>query len=805
MLKNNTSSPELDQFRPVPFYFLDTTAPEAYTSLAIQKAMQRVKALGYGGIVLFNKPPLGFDAQGYLSKQWFDLTKRFILACIKLNLQLWINDGFNYPPGDAAGRIEAADPTLKQLRLKPNKEGRLEVLEVPWGFPAFEEPKSHEYFHRFVYEEYYRHFAQYFGNGITGFFSDADNRRFNAQNARECKEQYYPWSSNFSSLFASRHGYRIETRLKELFADEPSKVKEDYWQLCGELYQAWFAANHTWCQAHNVLYSFHSSDTGPLNYERCRRSSAFTEGEPLMLLSHSDYPGTDHEILILDGGTHYDNRMYTPKVTLGGGTEYLTPPRMNDTSLDIRAKYAGSAAVLGGKQRCLCEMFAATNWGVTYNDLQRIAAWQIIQGVNFIVPHAVHHCFNGKIKFFAPPEYTHTTMQYGLRQFNDTLARWCQAASAGEYVAEYAVIDPTRKVWNNADSQPFFDFCDKLNRRAEGYIIVPEGYDGPISNVVDTLKKPSSKLPKPCVTFSGGELAYMRRSLNGEEYLLVANIWQPKALSGNLLYNGKTYEIELEPGEIAIFGGPFEAYRNATKRKTTHTFNGRYDVAWKDKNIIPFEKQIDFAAPAGMEISLLVPAGHKGKVSFNKKQCHPAFMLDIFGDKYQGYALKTLKSNSISLENAAEFTTPALLQGNFDVALETQNDYCRKAHTEYLLEIYEPEAVHYTLSPRCTQLSLDCGWEKQGQVFYSGEALVDLGEIAISKNSCLELPGFKNTAELLVDDTPTECRTLAPYRFNLPTGKHNLKLRIWNTMANRLERYAAPSGLTSQPVIVVCD
>ena len=113
--------------------------------------------------------------------------------------------------------------------------------------------------------------------------------------------------------------------------------------------------------------------------------------------------------------------------------------------------------------------------------------------------------------------------------------------------------------------------------------------------------------------------------------------------------------------------------------------------------------------------------------------------------------------------------------------------------------------INYCYKPRRKRLSLDCGWERQGQVFYSGEALVSLGEMAISENSCLELPGFKNTAELLVDDTPMERRALAPYRFKLPTGKHNLKIRLWNTMANRLERYAAPSGISTPPVVVACD
>ena len=137
----------------------------------------------------------------------------------------------------------------------------------------------------------------------------------------------------------------------------------------------------------------------------------------------------------------------------------------------------------------MCEMFAATNWSASFNDLQRIGAWQIMQGVNLIVPHAVHHRFQGIIKFFAPPEFTHSTLRHGLKQFNDRLARWCQAAATGKYLADYALIDPTEKVWRGKDPKPFFQFCNELNRRADGYVVVPETYNGSIPNVIDPLEK----------------------------------------------------------------------------------------------------------------------------------------------------------------------------------------------------------------------------------------------------------------------------------------------------------------------------
>ena len=791
---------EIDRFRPIPFYFLDTADPADYTPEAVCRSMQRMKDLGYGGIVLFNKPPLGFDAKGYLSDFWFTITERFIQAARQLKLQLWINDGFDYPPGDAAGRIEAADPTLRQQRLKPNPEGRLEIVDVPWGFPAFEEPESGDYFRQFVYEEYYKRLSVYFGDGITGFFSDADNRRFNAHNMRELSEQYYPWGRHLAERFAAEFGYRIETKLKELFAGD-EQVQHDYWLVCGELYQQWFAGNHAWCKAHHVLYTFHSSDTGPLTYRSCRRSSAFTEGDPLVLLSHSDRPGTDHEIMVLDGGTHYDKRYYVPKVTLGGGTEFLEHPLLNNTAHDIRAKYAGSAAVLDRKERVMCEMFAATNWGATFNDLQRIAAWQIIQGVNFIVPHAVHHRFRGIIKHFAPPEFTHTTLQHALRQFNDRLAYWCQAASAGEYCADFAVTDPTRKVWRGKDSEPFFQFCDRLNRRADGYVIVPENYSGSIPKAVDPLRE-IPELPKPQVTFTGGELAYMRRKLNGAEYLLAANIWNPETVSGTLTFQGQPHEIELEPGEIAIVGGPFASYRMPEKRRVSLTFSGEYEVSWAEPNVIPFDRKLSFSAPSGMKLSPMIPAGHPGKVSFNGEQLSSAEQVRIYDDDYCRFDIEASDNNIVELEKAAAFTTPALLQGEFDVALKSAGDYDRLVYTQYSLAIYEPKEARFTLSPCRTRLSLSIGWEKQGRIFYSGEAVIRLGKADIPAGSVLELPGFRDIAELLVDGRPSGRLGLAPYRFALPEGQHDLALRLWNTMANRMERYAAPSGLTRQPVIV---
>ena len=793
---------QLDSYRPIPFYFLNTVEPEDYTNEAVFEAMRKMKDDGFGGIVLFNKPPVGFDAERYLSDEWFEITERFICACRELGLELWINDGFNYPPGDAAGRIEAADPTLKQLRLIPNDEGRLDIAEVAWGFPAFEEAKSSELFHKFVYDEYYKRFAKYFGNGITGFFSDADNRRVNAKSLKECSERYYPWSKNFAAQFKEKFGYAVEDNLKALFDGTDKKVMHDYWLLAGELYQQWFANNHKWCQEHGVKYTFHSSDSGPMNYEHCHRSSAFTEGDPLTLLSHSDAPGTDHEIFVLDSGTHYDKRYYTQKVTFAGDDEFLYHPHRDESLWDVRAKFAQSAAVLNNKKRVMCEMFAATNHHMTFNDLNRIAAWQIIQGINFIVPHAVHHRFRDIIKFFAPPVFNWTTLEEGVKEFNDNLAYNCMAAAEGEYIAEYAVIDPTREVWQDLSSTPFFHICDKLNRRAEGYIIVPRNYSGPIKNIIDPLKG-IPEFPAPSVTFTGGDLAYMRRRLNGAEYLMAANIWNPETVAGTLKYNGKSYNVELNAGEIAIFGGPFERYRTPAKYEVKKVFNDRYPVLWEHENMIPFDKDIDFVCEKDMTLTLFAPAENEGKVFFNGKELADGNDSSIFYDKYKKYTISANSGeNRIEFENPCRFVQCAYLAGEFDVEVETSKDYANVAHRQYLLAMYNTSRKKFTLSPRRDTLSFDCGWEKQGHIFYSGRAELLLGEMKIEFDDMLYLPEFKGIAELFIDGTSVERKAIAPYVFKLPYGKHIVSLRVWNTMGNQLERFSVPSGITAPAQIV---
>jgi hypothetical protein len=99
-------------------------------------------------------------------------------------------------------------------------------------------------------------------------------------------------------------------------------------------------------------------------------------------------------------------------------------------------------------------------------------------------------------------------------------------------------------------------------------------------------------------------------------------------------------------------------------------------------------------------------------------------------------------------------------------------------------------------------LSTAAGWEQQGQPLYSGMAEMDLGTVSAAAGDKLFLPGFAGCAELLINGKSAGRQALAPYCFELPAGELSLQLRLWNSMANQLERFATPSGLTAPPEIV---
>jgi hypothetical protein len=847
-----------DDYRPIPFYFLTTTEDTALSREAIREAVGKLEAAGYGGCVVFNKPPTGFTPEEYLGEKWFRTTRYFIEEALKKHLAIWVNDDFTPPPGEAGGRIEKIAPHLKPQRLALEDDGSIAVKDVAWGFPAFEEPESSKLFIELIYEEYKKHLGEFFGRGIVGFFSDADNRRMpHAMLA----ENYFPWSGNFSSAFEKAYGYRVEPHLREILEWKGSQAAVDYWRLTGRLYQQWFANNHEWCRRNNLKYTFHTSDTGPRSLDETLRSSIFTEGDAFELHAHADLPGTDHELRGLNSGTSVfpDTLWILEHACWGQVNEKCRAWTFSNPAGDVRAKLASSATFLNSCERTMCEAFAATNWGCETDDLRRILVWQVMQGINFFVPHAVHHRVFGSTKYFAPPEL----MRYGVlaksvKPFNDHLTDLCAIASRGQRIAPVALLDPTEEVWRTGRAIPrYFELCVELNRHPCGYVVAPlraviqndkhfrvainpgiplsdevrkqiaaAGVVLLESNETDRL---GSLVPLELSFQGNGRPHFMRRRVEGGEMFLIANIEDEQEIIETVNYAGKEYTMALVQGEVAVFAPDGCTYRRPMSIRAKLPLCEMARVTWDSPNLITLFRWEDAAGVAKstteskggelffrwrnseevLSLQLLIPANAAATFAFDGVTLTDGKKRMVFDEAYLAYDFPAsgasgehviaMKSDGIPWES------PCYLEGDFDCQIEASGEMV-PCFGYYNFKLDMPKFAKVTLGKRRATLRTNRSWARQGQMFYSGSAVYHF-ELTIPsdfKHPVLRLSRVHCRAELTVNGKDLGCRIFPPYDFDLQgfSGQCVAELRVQNTLGNQLDGYGAPSGLAAVPELI---
>ena len=618
----------MDSHRPIPFYIIDTQDLEQFTYEKFYADLSDMKQKGYGGIVLFNGATDGFEKFGpYFSEAWFFMVDNCLKAAHELELRVWIMDDYNAPPGDIGGRMQKLAPHLKQKRIVLKENDEIEVQEVDWGFPAYEPFESAEIFRRVVYEEYKARYSHYFGNTIVGMFSDADSRRVNSNVLFGKKEMldYFPWVDDFGETFEKKYGYDITPYLPSILRRETSEQARDYWEHCGERYYGWMGSAYEWCKQNGLEYTYHTSDSAPFRLETTYFNSAFAEGKAIDAARYCDWPGTDHERLQLNGAIFLRPDLYKDYYVIWGGDDKnRRVENYYDVFADLRAKQAQSSGYLYGKKGVMCEMFAMTGFSATYKEFHNIAAWQMMQGVTFIVLNYYRYRMHNTAKYLASPTFGRTSYtDFDMRAFNDLLAEEAALCETGSLRVDVALLDPTDYVWRgDGDSVIECELAKKMNHLPNGYIIsdiknlslrakdlkAVVNPDLPLSDEerqiiadlglrlyeaheVDQIEK---DFPTG-ISWSGeGELMFMRRDLgDGKEMLIVGNIETDDTLRGTLTFAGKSYDIELCSGEMAFFGGGYDKYRTIPKDEVKITLPETAPVRFAHANVVPLMRWED--------------------------------------------------------------------------------------------------------------------------------------------------------------------------------------------------------------------
>lgn len=842
--------------KPIPFYFLTTSDEKELTYEKAYESLKTLKERGFGGAVLFNKPPHGFNAEEYLSEKWFWAIENFVKAGIELDLEMWINDGFDYPPGAAAGKVQAADPTLVMYKLA-RVDGVPTPVAVDWGFPAFENPKSSKLFLEIVYEAYKKHLGQYFGNGIRGFFSDADNRRVNAnvfQDPNSKQKNYFPWSEDFRDTFKAKFGYDIWDYIDEVLDRTDSDHAVDYWQHCGDLYTQWFRGNYEWCKANGLEYTFHTSDTSPFSYEVMPRCSAFTEGRFSDVEINCDYCGTDQELLEVNGGKHYTKELlYVPKVSWGNTAGCRRSPEYYNLWGDVRTKQAQSTAFINDKPGTMCEMFAATNYGATYEELREVAAFQIMQGVSFIVPHAYQYRVHSQTKYFAPPDFSDKGHLPYCKDFNVTLVNYLTYATNGALDAPVAVLDITDDLWRHrGNSNLFMDVCEQLNRTPFGYIIADrkgiekkrdafsliintgvEQFDSiagiPVANITDVSQLNAAlQVLTPVITYEGeGTPHFMVRHTEQGVCALIANIENADEITGTVHFGGETYPISLFSGEVAFFSEQESIFRSPVHVRNAIKLPVECPVTWERENLLPIAGWLNddrdtvlqtedadvmhFEFFVDEEIGSLqfyVPANAKSVITgIAGVDLDSVRTTTYFDDRYDCYTVtpkiglnKITVIKNASIHNSDRF----FLSGDFDLQIDTEEPMYKHFCSTYNLSVFVPKTISVHMKRRSATLRTDLSAALQGHPFYLGGVTYHM-ESALPQhagNYRIHIPNAFNGVSVKVNDAPAQNLLFRPYALLCPKSEHlKLELTTYATYGNFMEMYPREFGLTDGVLI----
>ena len=222
----------------------------------------------------------------YLSEEWFDTVGYFIHAARSLDMYLWLYDDFNWPSGDAGGRVTAKPEfRLKALCVEGENAGQIVCKSRHnaglFGEKYFPDLLSHEaveYFIRCTHEEYYKRFGEHFGTVIRGIFTDEPSIGYC------CGDGCIPYYEGIEDEYYDFCGRKFETGRKSPDSDfyyNAVTVISNRFRTC------YLDTLCNWCKAHGIKM------TGHLMCDNEPFWAARHHGNTLKNLSRFSLPGMD--------------------------------------------------------------------------------------------------------------------------------------------------------------------------------------------------------------------------------------------------------------------------------------------------------------------------------------------------------------------------------------------------------------------------------------------------------------------------------------------------------------------------------
>lgn len=252
-----------------------------------------LKQLKENGIEQFMVYPRSGCELTYLSQEWFDTVTVFIQYAKQLDMKVWLYDEFNWPSGDAGGRVTARKEfRLRGIKIQGEDKGRISFDSMHnsqlFGVKLFPDVLSHEaveYFIQCTHEKYAEHFGEYFGNVIVGMFTDEPSMCY------ACGADDLPYFDGLEEAYKKACGRNFYTDLE----NEHEDLAKICMALAGNRFRECFVEKiGHWCSDHGLLMTGHLfSDDTPFTATRAN-------GDLLGAMSQFMLPGIDEIETILE-------------------------------------------------------------------------------------------------------------------------------------------------------------------------------------------------------------------------------------------------------------------------------------------------------------------------------------------------------------------------------------------------------------------------------------------------------------------------------------------------------------------------
>jgi hypothetical protein len=530
-LPENFANPD-KTFRPAPFWSLNGDLKDDQ----LLEQIKFFKEIGFGGYFMHPRPGMRTH---YLEEEWFDRVKFMIKCGEEEAMEPWLYDEDSYPSGFASGLVPAAKPELMSCSLcliKPEVKANYKKIIAEYGaaddyeiiatqqaggLPWFNNqayidtlnPEAVELFIEVTHEQYGKRYAEQFGKLIPGIFTDEPhhNPPYNGESIA-----MLPWSPLLPAAFERKYGYSLIDNIGKLFLNiaDADKVRFDFFNLVNEMFVNNFCKPmFDWCEKHDLELTGHFWEHSYPN--PCGQANIMTP------LKYMHRPGIDLLGRDVDKFSSLNDKL---------------PHQTGNWQM---VKVAGSVARQYGWPRVMSETWGGCGWNQTLEDHRIMADWEIILGINYIVPHLAHYSLEGFRKTDYPLSFSPALPYYKqLRGLNDHLTRVCYSLCCGEQPAQLLVIHPTANNWVNwhnksqlnADaielesltrqlvcSQFEFDFGDEALLQEDGWLkdgqlgLGNVGYDAIIIPKTVTLFSSTLELLQRFVEIGGRVYFYGRQ------------------------------------------------------------------------------------------------------------------------------------------------------------------------------------------------------------------------------------------------------------------------------------------------------